>query len=132
MICEEIGEPLKKRQPRTPLVARSPRMTERLAISKAFSRSKKTTRDVIRQVVVLLFVWYAKRDGWRSPICHFRRARTRRSVILERQLSEEMGLMAPGSLGLGIGWMVAVFQEAGSVPVARETLKSARRATLPR
>ena len=84
----------------------------------------------MRQVVVFLRDWKAKRCGWSSPTCHLSRSRTIRSKILAAQLSREMGRMVPRSLGLGIWVIEATFHGVGGDPASSDILKMVRSSAL--
>ena len=75
-------------------------MTVSLANSKAFSKSRNTTVDLLQLTVerrvarhsdVPVSFVYAYTEGWSGPVTHWSRFRTTRSIVLHKQLISEIG-----------------------------------------
>ena len=124
--------------PLMPFWVRACSMYRGSALSKAFSRSRRTAtalpweEPLVRSVmaatswhiasVVDLPLVYPCRFGWRGGRDHFNLDNIMRSIILEVQLRREMGLYVSGFPALGIGTIRAFFQVVGSMAWEYERL----------
>ena len=68
---------------------------------------------------------------WWAPTCHCSRESTILSAVLAVQEMRQMGLNLLGSLGLGMGWMLASFHMGSRQPANQEALSMASRVAFP-